>query len=254
MKKLIQDFELVKYEELNCEHFVLDVKAYEALPEILPGQFVNVRVDNNNAVFLRRPLSIHNVDYDRNVIQLFVKRIGEGTKSLGELKIGDKLNIVYPLGNSYTIPKNSKTLLIGGGCGVAPLLYLSKFLHEAGNEVTTILGVRSSYDAVGLEAYKPYGRILITTEDGSQGEKGYPTQHSVLENESFDYSFTCGPEPMMKAVAAYAESKGIPCEVSLENTMACGFGACLCCVTDTKKGNKCVCTEGPVFNIKDLKW
>lgn len=222
MKKLIQDFELVKYEELNCEHYVLDIKANEPLPEILPGQFVNVRVDNNNSVFLRRPLSIHNVDYDRNVIQLFVKRIGEGTKSLGELSIGATV-MVYPLGNSYSIPKNSKTVLIGGGCGVAPLLYLSKCLHEAGNEVTTILGVRSSYDAVGLEAYKPYGRILVTTEDGSEGEKGYPTQHSVLENENFDYSFTCGPEPMMKAVAAYSEANDVTCEVSLENTMACGL-------------------------------
>jgi len=254
MKKRIQDFELIKCEELNCEHFLLDIKANEPLPEILPGQFVNVRVDNNSAVFLRRPLSIHNVDYERNVIQLFVKRIGEGTRSLGELKPGDKVNLVYPLGNSFSIPKNSKTLLIGGGCGLAPLLYLAKFLKAAGNEVTTIVGVRSSYDAVELDTYEQYGRILVTTEDGSQGEKGFPTQHSVLENESFDYSFTCGPEPMMKAVAAYSVAKGISCEVSLENTMACGFGACLCCVTDTKKGNKCVCTEGPVFNIKDLKW
>ena len=111
MKKLIQDFELVKYEELNCEHYVLDIKANEPLPEILPGQFVNVRVDHNSSVFLRRPLSIHNVDYDRNVIQLFVKRIGEGTRTLGELEIGSKLSVIYPLGNSFTIPKNSFKLL-----------------------------------------------------------------------------------------------------------------------------------------------
>jgi dihydroorotate dehydrogenase electron transfer subunit len=254
MKKLVQDFEVLHREELNAEHFVLDVKANEPLPEIHPGQFVNVLVENSSSTFLRRPLSIHFVDYDRNIMKLYVKRIGDGTKKLGELKVGDRLNIVFPLGNRYSIPSNSTTLLVGGGCGVAPLLYLAKHLKEAGNDVTTLLGVRSAVDAVELEAYKEYGEILVTTEDGSFGEKGYPTQHSVLSNKKFDFIFTCGPEPMMKAVAEYAKANNVPCEVSLENTMACGFGACLCCVTETTEGNKCTCTEGPVFNINDLKW
>ncbi|MCY1633847.1 MULTISPECIES: dihydroorotate dehydrogenase electron transfer subunit [Marinifilum] len=254
MKKLVQDFEVLQRKELNDEHFVLDVKALEPLPEIRPGQFVNVLVKDSNTTFLRRPLSIHFVDYERNTISLYIKKIGDGTKKLGELKEGDTLNIVYPLGNQYSIPNNANTLLVGGGCGVAPLLYLAKHLKEAGNKVTTLLGVRSEKDAVELDAYKEYGNILVTTEDGSFGEKGYPTQHSVLEKEKFDYVFTCGPEPMMKAVAAYSAQNNIPCEVSLENTMACGFGACLCCVTETTEGNKCTCTEGPVFNINDLKW
>lgn len=254
MKKLVQDFEVLQRKELNDDHFVLDVKALEPLPEIHPGQFVNVLVKDSKTTFLRRPLSIHFVDYELNTISLYIKKIGDGTKKLGELKSGDTLNIVYPLGNRYSIPNNSNTLLVGGGCGVAPLLYLAKHLKEAGNNVTTLLGVRSEKDAVELDAYKEYGNILVTTEDGSFGEKGYPTQHSVLENENFDYVFTCGPEPMMKAVAAYSAEKNIPCEVSLENTMACGFGACLCCVTETTEGNKCTCTEGPVFNINDLKW
>ena len=254
MKKLVQDFEVLRRKELNDDHFVLDVKALEPLPEILPGQFVNVLVKDSNTTFLRRPLSIHFVDYEQNTISLYIKKIGDGTKKLGELDKGDTLNIVYPLGNQYSIPNNANTLLVGGGCGVAPLLYLAKHLKKAGNKVTTLLGVRSEKDAVELDAYKEYGNILVTTEDGTFGEKGYPTQHSVLEKEKFDYVFTCGPEPMMKAVADYSEQKNIPCEVSLENTMACGFGACLCCVTETTEGNKCTCTEGPVFNINDLKW
>ncbi|MBI9058722.1 MAG: dihydroorotate dehydrogenase electron transfer subunit [Labilibaculum sp.] len=253
MKKLVQDFEVLHKKELNKDNFVLEIKASEALPDIKPGQFVNVLVENATNTFLRRPLSIHFVDYDKNIIKLYIKRIGEGTNKLGELEIGDKLNLIYPLGNQYSIPKNSKTLLVGGGCGVAPLLYLAKHLKEAGNEVTTILGIRSAEDAIELDQYKEYGRVFITTEDGTMGEKGYPTQHSVLK-EDFDYSFTCGPDPMMKAVAAFSKSKDIPCEVSLENTMACGIGACLCCVTDTKRGNICTCTEGPVFNINELKW
>ena len=97
---------------------------------------------------------------------------------------------------------------------------------------------------------------MVTTDDGSLGEKGFVTKHSILDDPEikFDKIYTCGPEIMMKAVAKMARSKGIDCEVSLENTMACGIGACLCCVTETIDGNKCVCTEGPVFNINDLKW
>lgn len=254
MKKLVQDFEVLRKEDLNEDHFVLDVKALEPLPKIYPGQFVNVLLKNTNSAFLRRPLSIHFVDYDRNVIKLYIKKVGEGTKKLGELVEGDTLNIIFPLGNQYSIPKNSNTLLVGGGCGVAPLLYLAKHLKDAGNKVTTVLGVRSAKDVIEIDAYEAYGEVFTTTEDGTYGEKGYPTQHSILEKEKFDHVFTCGPEPMMKAVAAYAQKKNIFCEVSLENTMACGFGACLCCVTETKTGNKCTCTEGPVFNINDLKW
>ncbi|MFA8436643.1 MAG: dihydroorotate dehydrogenase electron transfer subunit [Marinifilaceae bacterium] len=254
MKKLVQDFEVLQRRELDGENFVLELKASQPLPPIKPGQFVNVLVENSKKTFLRRPISVHYVDYERNVLILYVKRVGDGTKCLGELNQGDKLDVLYPLGNTYTIPSNSNTLLIGGGCGVAPLLYLAKYLKEAGNKVTTILGARCETKAFEVAKYEEFGRVLITTEDGSAGEKGFPTQHPVLEQEQFDFAFTCGPEPMMKAVAAYAKEKNISCEVSLENTMACGIGACLCCVTDTKEGHKCVCTEGPVFNINELKW
>ena len=103
------------------------------------------------------------------------------------------------------------------------------------------------------EEFEKHAKVYYTTEDGSYGEKGYPTQHSILQ-ERFDHIFCCGPSPMMKAVAKYAYSNNIDCEVSLENMMACGIGACLCCVNDTQEGHKCVCTDGPVFNINDLKW
>ena len=112
---------------------------------------------------------------------------------------------------------------------------------------------KKALEIILKEEYEKYATVYYTTEDGSYGEKGYPTQHSIL-TEQFDHIFCCGPEPMMKAVARYAYSKHIDCEVSLENTMACGIGACLCCVNDTKEGHKCVCTDGPVFNINDLKW
>lgn len=133
------------------------------------------------------------------------------------------------------------------------MLHLSREMKARGLSPVVLIGTRTDKDILRKEEFEKYASVYYTTEDGSFGEKGYVTQHSIL-NESFDHIFCCGPEVMMRAVAGYANSKNIECEVSLENTMACGIGACLCCVTDTKEGHKCVCTEGPIFNIKDLKW
>ncbi len=255
MKKLIQNFEVAQRTDLNETIFVLELKAPKPLPEIHPGQFVNVLAETSKTTFLRRPISVYFVDYEKNTISLYIKKVGDGTSQLGKLKAGDFLNLVYPLGNSYKVPeKASNALLVGGGCGVAPLLYLAKHLKDKGNKVSILLGFRSQKELVGLDPYRKYGELFITTEDGSLGEKGFPTQHSILNKEAFSHVFTCGPEPMMQAVATYSVKRNINCEVSLENMMACGFGACLCCVTETIEGNKCTCTEGPVFNIKDLKW
>jgi dihydroorotate dehydrogenase electron transfer subunit len=144
--------------------------------------------------------------------------------------------------------------LVGGGVGIAPLLQLGKELKAKGIVPNFLLGGRSAKDLIQLEEYKKIGNVFVTTEDGSLGEKGFVTNHSVLSKENFSKIYTCGPTPMMKAVASYAMKSGIECEVSLENKMACGLGACLCCVTETQEGHKCVCSDGPVFNIKDLSW
>jgi dihydroorotate dehydrogenase electron transfer subunit len=117
-----------------------------------------------------------------------------------------------------------------------------------------LLGARSRDDLLQLDDFRRQGDVYITTEDGSLGEQGYVTQHTVLSSRRFDQICTCGPKPMMMAVAQYAAARGIACEVSLENTMACGIGACLCCVEKTIEGHVCVCTEGPVFNINQLTW
>jgi len=254
MKKVIHDLKVVKNKQLNENHFILELKASEPLPEILPGQFVEVLVDNSKSTFLRRPISIHDVDYNENTISLYIKNVGEGTNQLSYAEVDDYINVVYPLGNGFSPANSDKILLIGGGCGVAPLLYLAKSIFEKGITPTILIGGRSKNDILELEQYQKYGNVLITTEDGSFCEKGFVTNHPVLESTSFTKIYTCGPEPMMKSVGRYATSKGIECEVSLENMMACGIGACLCCVTPTQEGNKCVCTEGPVFNIKELKW
>lgn len=257
MKKFILDLQVTSVERLH-ERYVL-IKATDpsaALPPMLPGQFAQLRIDNSKETFLRRPISIHFVDRTLNEIWFLVQTVGAGTRSLAGLQKGDVLNVVLPLGNGFTLPKeaSARVLLVGGGVGVAPLLYMGHQLRTNGIEPTFLLGARSALDLLQLEEYRSIGRFFVTTEDGSMGEKGFVTQHSLLSQEQFDLISVCGPKPMMVAVARYAKSVGTQCEVSLENMMACGLGACLCCVEDTEMGHVCVCKEGPVFNINQLKW
>ena len=256
MKKYILDLTVNSVEALSDKHVLIKLTDDKPLPEMLPGQFVEVRVDNTPSTFLRRPISINNVDYDHNELWLLVAAVGDGTRQLQKLQKGDRLNCVLPLGNSFTMPTDStqKVLLVGGGVGVAPLLYFGKRIKAMGGEPTFLLGARSAKDVLEREVFEQVGRVLITTEDGSEGEKGFVTNHSVLAQEHFDRISTCGPKPMMMAVARYAFKNDIECEVSLENKMACGVGACLCCVEKTVEGDKCVCKEGPVMNIKKLTW
>ncbi len=256
MKKYLSDFQVVSNTKLNERNILIKLTRAEGLPEMRPGQFVEVRVDHSATTYLRRPISINFVDYTTQELWLMIQLVGDGTRQLAELKAGDTLNLMFPLGNGFTLPQvqegKRKMLLVGGGVGVAPLLYYGAKLQEIGHEVTFLLGARTAQDLLMLPDFEKYGRVLTTTEDGTAGERGFVTQHNALSCETFDSIHTCGPTPMMRAVAAYAHSKDTACEVSLENTMACGIGACLCCVQDTPQGHKCVCTDGPVFDAREV--
>ena len=256
MKKYVSDLKVVSVEHINDKYVLIKLTQDERLPEVLPGQFVEVRVDGSPSTFLRRPISVNFVDYAANELWLLVAAVGDGTRRLACLQTGDVLNCMFPLGNGFTMPSSpgDKVLLVGGGVGVAPLLYFGKCLNDAGCRPVFLLGARSGKDLLMLEEVRKYGRGCLTTEDGTEGERGFVTNHSVLGEIRFDRIATCGPKPMMVAVAKYANKNGIECEVSLENMMACGLGACLCCVEKTVKGNVCVCKEGPVINIKQLLW
>jgi dihydroorotate dehydrogenase electron transfer subunit len=255
MAKRILDFQIIGNKQLNNDFFIIELFCHEPLPPILPGQFVQARVDKSPGTFLRRPLSVHDADYKKNAIKLLIQVAGKGTQSLSFLKKGDSLNLVFPLGNSFSMPlKKEKTLLIGGGCGVAPLLYLAKYLKSNGYIFDILMGFRNRERIIEFDEYKKLGTVYLTTEDGSEGKKGFVTQHPVLDKPVYRRIYCCGPESMMKAVAKYSGKHDIICEVSLENLMACGIGVCLCCVVNTINGNVCSCTDGPVFNINDLKW
>lgn len=255
LKKYISDLTVVAAERISEKYVLLRLTDEKPLPEMLPGQFVEVRVDGSPTTFLRRPISVNFVDSEKNELWLLVATIGDGTRRLGQLQAGDKLNCVLPLGNGFTIPSEpKKVLLVGGGVGVAPLLYFGKRLNDLGMEPTFLLGARSASDLLLQDEFRKYGRLFVTTEDGTAGERGFVTQHSVLQKETFDQISTCGPKPMMMAVARFAHIARVFCEASLENLMACGLGACLCCVEKTTEGNLCVCTEGPVFDVNRLMW
>ena len=254
MKK-ITDFRLIAKKEWAKSTYLL-LQSDEPLEEIKAGQFVQVRVDDAQHTYLRRPISIHDVDYQNRTITLLVQRVGEGSNKIADTELNDTLNIIYPLGNSFTIPedKNGNFILVGGGIGIAPLYYLGKMLKVKGIEPQFLLGGRSKSDLIMLEDFEKVGKVYITTNDGTLGEQGFVTQHSIWKEKKFDMIYTCGPKPMMMAVTKIARENNIDCEVSLENLMACGLGACLCCVENTIEGNVCVCKEGPVMNINKLLW
>ena len=256
MKKYLLDLLVSSVERLNDRYILLKLTSNDPLPEMCPGQFVEVRIDKSPTTFLRRPISINYVDREKNELWLLIALVGDGTKSLALLKKGDTLNCLLPLGNGFTMPKDSNEhiLLIGGGVGVAPLLFFGKVIREKGAKVSFLLGARSENDLLELDDFKSIGQVYVTTEDGSLGEQGFVTDHSFLKGKDYDRISMCGPTPMMKAVTKFARREEIPCEASLENMMACGLGACLCCVEKTTEGNLRVCQDGPVFNIEKLLW
>lgn len=255
MAKRIDDLKVVGNKLLTDDFCVIELESATDLPDFKPGQFVQVKIDGSPETFLRRPISIHDVDFKRKRYKMLIQVLGKGTETLYHLKVGDYLNVVYPLGNSFSIPeKKEKVLLIGGGTGIAPLLFLGKSLKDKGYDPEFLLGFRNRSRVILLDEYNSLGGIYITTEDGSMGEEGYVTDHSILVSKKIDRIYCCGPDAMMHSVSNYCKTKNIICEVSLENLMACGIGICLCCIVETSGGNLCTCTDGPVFNIKELKW
>ena len=256
-KKEVRNLVVTDNIALNPTNFLIRLRSSEPLPQLMPGQFVNIEIKNTNEIFLRRPFSVFEVDYSENTISLIVKILGRGSKKLTEIKQGELLSVILPLGKGFTFPgENDRILLIGGGSGVAPMLFLARESGLDRNNISLLLGAKTTEDHINVDNYLRYGNLFYTTEDGSLGEKGFVTQHSVFQNNinNLDKIYACGPDAMMKAIAKEAKKANVFCEVSLENLMACGFGVCLCCIEPTIYGNLCICTEGPVFNINDLKW
>ena len=250
--KHLEEFTVENNISLNRDCFLLALKSPISLQEIKPGQFVDVEVKDVADRILRRPISIHDVDLEKNILYIVVQKVGKATKKLSSVNKGEQLSIIFPLGNGFST-EGKNPLLIGGGVGTAPLLLLAKEFRRKEITPTILIGARTNEQLFLTNRYNAVGNLSISTEDGSVGEKGLVTVNSILNND-FDVVYCCGPTPMMKAVSEWAKERNIKCYVSLENRMACGIGACLCCVNENKDGhNVCVCTEGPVFNSMDIK-
>ncbi len=243
VEKISSDFALIK----------LTPKEGTMPEDVRPGQFAQVEIPNSKTTFLRRPISICNIESGR--LWLLVRNAGAGTKSLVESRPGEVYNIIFPLGNGFSQAEaGASVLLVGGGVGTAPLLFLGKTLKAKGVDVNFLIGARTKSALLIVNELIKYGKVYISTNDGTAGTPGTVMANPAMQ-KAYDFIYSCGPTQMMKAVAALAGARGKECEVSLENLMACGLGACLCCVEDTAdSGNVCVCKEGPVFNIKRLKW
>lgn len=189
MKKYILDLVVTQNIKLHANYVLIKLTHANPLPEMLPGQFAEIRIDGSNTTFLRRPISINYVDKTTNEVWFLVQLVGDGTRKLATVKQGDIVNVVMPLGNGFTMPRNVtkvKPLLVGGGVGTAPMLMLGAELVKMGCTPAFLLGARSSKDLLQLENFEKLGEVYTTTEDGSMGEKGYVTQHSVLHTDRFD--------------------------------------------------------------------
>lgn len=219
--------------------------------EAQPGQFVHIRVGENQDPLLRRPLSLYDVDGD--LITLLYKVVGRGTNILSRYSSEEPLDIMGPLGKGFSLVKDQRVLLVGGGVGIAPLLFLGRELMGRNNQVTVLHGAGSGEETCSGPRFTSLGmEYRIATMDGSLGFKGLVTDlmENDMDPQSIDYIYTCGPEPMMAAVAAFAGRNGVPGELSLEEYMACGVGACLGCARKLKTSDPSyvkICHDGPVF-------
>ena len=211
-----------------------------------PGQFLNIRLEG---MFLRRPISV--CDYDEKSLTIVYKVVGHGTEAMAAMAPGGKLDILTGLGNGYDLSlSGDKPVLLGGGVGVPPLYNLAKKLLAQGKEVTVILGFNTKDEVFYEEEFERLGaRTLICTADGSYGVNGFAT--TPLESLDYTYFYTCGPEPMLKAVYKATNTSG---QMSFEERMGCGFGACMGCSCKTLTGYKRICKEGPVMKKEEILW
>ena len=211
-----------------------------------PGQFVNIKLDG---FYLRRPISV--ADVEGNKLTIVYKVVGEGTEKMASMKAGEELLVLTGLGNGYDLaPSGDMPLLIGGGAGVPPMYLAARRLAEAGKRISVILGFGSSDEVFYKERFEALGcKVLVTTVDGTSGIKGFVTD--ALGDVDYTYFYTCGPEPMLRAVYNATETSG---QFSFEERMGCGFGACMGCTCKTKYGNKRICRDGPVLVKEEIIW
>jgi len=243
MKQII--FEIKENTPLTANVFKMRLKG-DTSDITRPGQFVNIKLDN---FYLRRPISV--CDCEEGSLTLIYKVVGGGTEAMSKMLPGEKLDVLSGLGNGYdTAFTGERPLLIGGGVGVPPLYMLAKKLIEEGKRVSVILGFNTEDEVFYEEEFKALGcKVSVTTVDGTRGIKGYVTE--AMKSEDYTYFCACGPEAMLKAVYTNSNTSG---QLSFEERMGCGFGACMGCSCKTLTGNKRICKDGPILVKEEILW
>lgn len=256
--------ELIKKEEVVKDIYKYSVIADEIVNIAKPGQFIEIKVSDQLDPFLRRPISIYNLDKENGILEFIVQVKGKGTEILSRKEIGDRIDIIGPLGyGTFKFRQYHKIAIIGGGIGIFPLYELAKQTKEEEKAVHCYLGFRNK-DFVMLEEEfnNVTDKLIITTDDGTYANKGFAIDYlkEDMEAEKYECIYACGPIPMLRAVKEYANKNNINCQVSLEEKMGCGLGVCLGCAVKTAKSTKeapeyfQVCKGGPVFNAKDVEF
>jgi dihydroorotate dehydrogenase electron transfer subunit len=253
---------ILSNEEVAKGTFCMTLTAPLIADDAKPGQFVNVRVEQNACQLLRMPFCVYDLDKEFKTISICYQVVGEGTSQLSKLSIGDVLDVVGPLGNGWEIPKNTKrALLICGGLGAAPMNLLAKELKDCGICFDICIGAANIERMICKDEFESMtqsigGILQVCTDDGSFGFHGFCTQPAaeLLDENKYDYCAICGPYMMEKVAVQSPLQHLVHTQVSLEKLMACGIGACLSCIVETKNGKKRCCADGPVFNAGDLIW
>ena len=252
---------VVAHEEIGAGYRYLVVEAPKMAADLVPGQFVHVRVPTLEASALRRPFSVF--DADDGKVTLLYKTVGRGTAALNRVQVGETLSVLGPLGHGFPLKCDGEALLVGGGYGVAPLHFLAKKFAQAAGlpRPKLFIGGRTSADLLALDRFEKLGvEVHVATNDGSAGTRGLVTDPlddllANLRNRGTRFElFACGPDPMLKAVAMRATGTGMKGWISMDRHMICGVGACYACIQQTVRGNSRCCIEGPVFEAKDLVW
>jgi dihydroorotate dehydrogenase electron transfer subunit len=246
---------------VGYRHFLLRFRQKEIASSALPGQFLMLKVSDSSVPLLRRPLGVHAVQGDR--ISVLYERVGEATRLLSEKRSGDSLDVVGPLGKGFSLfaAAARRPVLVAGGMGVAPLAFLAGKLAQKrkgqGVKPLVLIGACCSSHLLCERDFKKAGcEVAVATDNGSKGFHGYVTEllEKRLDKDAKADIYACGPRPMLKEVGRIAVERHIPCQLSLEEHMACGIGACLGCVTRTHEGYKRVCKDGPVFDAAEIVW
>ncbi len=261
--------------ELSPDYFRMRIGFQDVVKDIIPGQFIMIRVGDTHDPLLRRPMGIHKVVEDGKGIEILYQVVGKGTFLMSEMRRGDRIDLLGPLGNGFKIDHDmERAIIVAGGIGIAPMMALIEEIKRQGagekgqkTKIKVFIGGKTRRDILCVDDLKGLGAdVYIATEDGSLGYKGVVTdllKESITEKDSGFTMFSCGPNAMLKSTTDIALRYNIPCQISLDKRMACGVGACLSCVVKVESLSptpisyspyKCVCTDGPVFNAVEIVW